>query len=157
MLLKNYIINIAIICLLYAFSSCKETNKQIKNNIIRVPYTETAQLNIIGRWQLDSIWKLENNKRIKPSFGLLNTFWVFEENHRWRLESSPIDTKLADLDVKLESPVNNIESNYTINDSILTIKLYNLKYKILEIDTEKMYIKSIDLPYNNIHKLIFIK
>lgn len=113
---------------------------------------------------MDSIWTLKNNKKTKPRVGLINIFWTFDQNNYWHLESKPVNAKIKNLDAEssnslnaeLSNPLNKLKSKYTITDSILTIKSLNLKYRILEIDSSKIYMQSLGV-INEAYKFVSVE
>ena len=123
-------------------------------------YTETHDVNpqafnLVGKWKMDSIWTLKDDKKIKPRIGLIDISWTFDENNNWQLESGPVNAKIENNEVELSNPMNKLKSKYTVTDSILTLRSLDLKYKILEIDSTKIYMKSLGI-INEAYKFVSV-
>ena len=149
-LVKTFCITkiILVFCL---FSSCRE-NTQTNKTVLQVPYQE-AKFSIKGKWKIDSLWTLENNKPINPTRSIIPTIWTFKGN-QWSLQSKPISVSMDGMDLEMVNPANKISSNYIINDSILTIEIYGLKYKITALDSNTMYLKTYKQPVHNLMKFV---
>ncbi|MRX64715.1 hypothetical protein [Maribacter luteus] len=157
--LHFYYKHIVAICLIGMFYSCKEKNN-LPEEITQLEYTETHDVNtqafnLVGKWKMDSIWTLKDDKKIKPRIGLIDISWTFDENNNWQLESGPVNAKIENNEVELSNPMNKLKSKYTVTDSILTLRSLDLKYKILEIDSTKIYMKSLGV-INEAYKFVSV-
>ena len=153
--LNHYTINGLTICLLCLFCSCKESNT-LPAETIQIYHNETKQLNVVGKWKMDSIWTLKDGKKTKPRIGLINTFWIFDKNNNWYLESTPVEAKVENIEVELSNPMNKLKSKYNVTDSIISIKSLDLEYKILDVNSAKMYIRSLGI-INEAYKFSSVK
>ena len=126
-----------IIVLLSICYSCKEKRTK-PNSTISIPI---KQLNIEGKWKLDSTWVVKNGVK-KAQTQIIDITWAFE-NNTWKLITKPVHLKSNEYNISMDSPLTKIESRYSVYDSILTLNKINLKYKILKIEPNKLYLKDL--------------